>query len=98
MSFGFLYFFFVFLLFLDCFQFFLSVTLSTVDLSHDQVRVQFLFMAKGSGVVRGGMGRDGGDANISTLYNDSNNCVFTILSVHSRFIYDKKNLKVYYIL
>lgn len=36
-----------------------------------------------------------GEIEIFTLYNDSNNCVFTICSVYSRFIYKKKMIYRY---
>lgn len=79
-----------FLYFLVVFQSF-CILLSSFSLLHF---VQLLFMVKGSGVVRGGMGY----ANISTLYNDSNNCVFTMLAVHGRFIYDTKSISILYII
>jgi hypothetical protein len=43
-------------------------------------------------------GCEGWDGNISTLYNDSNNCVFTMLAVHGKFIYDNKSISILYII
>lgn len=74
-----------------CFlTFFVQLTLRSVCLRIQWVLFTFLESSISTHRV---CALEGVGLGVSTLYNNSNNCVFTICSVHSRFIYGKQIYK-----